>query len=65
MLPSPRGHLKHYEIITLILVLVFGLLGAWLFETVGEYPALLICIPPPLAYYLYSVWRYEKPPTEP
>lgn len=58
-----RFGMKPYEIITLILIFVFGLVGAILYETYGspgEYIAFFICLPPPIAYYLYNVWKNEQ-----
>jgi hypothetical protein len=59
-----RFGLKPYEIISLTPIFVFGLAGSILYETYGspgEYLALFICIPPPIAFYLYQVWKNEKP----
>lgn len=59
-----RFGLKTYEIRTLILAVVFGLAGAVLHEAlgdVGEYIALFVCLPPPLAFYVFNVWSNKKP----
>ena len=56
--------MKRYEIITIILVFAFGLGGALLYKIAGdagEYIALFICIPPPIAFYLYGVLKNENP----
>jgi hypothetical protein len=55
--------MKSYEIKSLIVFVVFSLVGAWLSITygdAGEYIALLICIPLPIAYYVYNVWKHEN-----
>jgi hypothetical protein len=54
--------LKPYEVTSLVLVVIFGLAGAWLYETFadGEYLAYFICLPPPVGFYLYSIWKHEK-----
>lgn len=39
------------EIITLVLVVIFGLIGAWLYSTGREWLANL-CVIPPAVYYL-------------
>lgn len=55
--------LERYEKIALALAVVFGLLGAWVYETAGELFSLLLCAPPPLVYYLYGIWKHAHPPS--
>lgn len=51
--------MKRHELITLLLIIVFGGAGAWLVETygaTGEYIAVFFAAPP-AAYYLRAVWK--------
>ena len=47
--------LRRHEQRALVVGIIFGLFGAWLTETFGEfgeYIALLICVPPPVIVYI-------------
>lgn len=62
-MPGKLG-LKPYEVGSLVLAVVFGLAGALLHETLGEfgeYIALFICLPPPAVYYLVGMTKNKKP----
>lgn len=57
--------MKRYELITLILAIIFGLVGAWLFETLGdlgEWLSVFCLIPPGLYYFYFEVWRLHSHP---
>lgn len=49
--------MRQYEITTLILAFTFGLLGWLLSGLVGEYAAILVCVPPPGMYYIYGLMK--------
>ena len=55
--------LCRHEQRALIVGIIFGLFGAWLTETFGEfgeYVALWICLPPPLIIYIIGEIREGK-----
>jgi hypothetical protein len=45
--------MKRYEWITLVLIVIFGLTGAWVYENVDEWLSNFFAIPPML-YYLVN-----------
>jgi len=48
-----------YERNTLILIIIFGGLGAWLFDTFGDLGEWLslCCAIPPFGYYLFNIYK--------
>lgn len=53
--------LNRLETVTLFLAFAFGLFGWLLSELVDEYIALVVCVPPPVMYYIYGLMKNADP----